>query len=261
MSYHSRAKAKEQFQRSYDTQLSGGATQAMLSRVLRSNDLVGWSTREESGRLDRRGLTRFATGEANVFSRRTSKEAERSAVYVLIDCSGSMHGCMAEVQNVSVQLSKMLERARASFTVRGFNGHGDVVKNKDNDYRRTIELVTQIRFKDWHESLNKASLKMGVIHECADSSTPDFSGLYFAIEELSKQPEAKKVLFFITDADGYDKSNMKHLEALAEKFGIKIVALGINSDQVEETFKHSANINDVSELGGSSFKTLLNTMR
>ncbi len=46
-----------------------GATRAHLLRILRSVDLVGWSSHEESGKLDRKALTRFATGSTTVFKR------------------------------------------------------------------------------------------------------------------------------------------------------------------------------------------------
>jgi hypothetical protein len=40
-----------------------GATRANLLKLLRSIDTVGWSRREESGRLDRRAFGRFACGD------------------------------------------------------------------------------------------------------------------------------------------------------------------------------------------------------
>jgi hypothetical protein len=48
-----------------------GAVRSALMRLLRSQDLVGWSSREESGRLDRRSFKRMAAGEESLFSRRS----------------------------------------------------------------------------------------------------------------------------------------------------------------------------------------------
>ena len=87
----SKSECEINFSAKYNNQPSGlGATRASLLRLLRSLDLVGWSTHEESGRLDRKAFTRFAVGSTAVFSKRQHIEAERSAVSVLIDCSGSM---------------------------------------------------------------------------------------------------------------------------------------------------------------------------
>ena len=88
-----------------------GATRSNLLRILRSIDLVGWNTHEESGRLDRKAFTRFASGSVAVFSKRTYVEAERSAVSVLIDCSGSMDndGRIRTAQTVAIQLAKILD--------------------------------------------------------------------------------------------------------------------------------------------------------
>jgi len=251
--------AELSFKNSYTTDLSIGATQSMLSKVLRSADLVGWSRREESGRLDRKGLTRYATGSTAVFSRREIKEAERASVYILVDCSGSMCKMMGRAQTLTIQLAKMLEKAKVNYAVRGFYGHTDgSIESNEAIFR---EEVTQIQFKNWNESLAKANLKMGSIHNAACGSTPEYSGLYCAIEELSKRPDPKKVLFFLTDADGFDVENIQHLEDLAEKLGVKIVAVGIDSPDVTRAFKQAVNVRDVSDLGGASFRALLKTVR
>jgi hypothetical protein len=62
-----------------------GATRAALGRMLRSIDLVGWSRNEESGRLDSKALTRVSQGATAVFSRRAMKQADASAVTVMVD--------------------------------------------------------------------------------------------------------------------------------------------------------------------------------
>jgi cobalamin biosynthesis protein CobT len=192
-----------------------------------------------------------------VFSRREIKEAERASVYILVDCSGSMYDMMGRAQTLTIQLAKMLEKAKVNYAVRGFYGHTSIVSN-EVIFR---EEVTQIQFKNWNESLTKASLKMGSIHNAACGSTPEYSGLYCAIEELSKRPDPKKVLFFLTDADGFDVENIQHLEDLSEKLGVKIVAVGIDSPDVTRAFKQAVNVRDASDLGGASFRALLKTVR
>jgi cobaltochelatase CobT len=98
-----------------------GAVRSALMRLLRSQDLVGWSSREESGRLDRRSFKRMAAGEESLFSRRQYKEAEKSAVSIMVDCSGSMSGTGIEpAQDVSIHLGQLLDKARVSFACHGF---------------------------------------------------------------------------------------------------------------------------------------------
>lgn len=77
MPYINKSDGEQRFARDLANAPQGiGATRTNLQRLLHSLDFVGWSTNEESGRLDRRALTRFATGSANIFSRRQYIEAE-----------------------------------------------------------------------------------------------------------------------------------------------------------------------------------------
>lgn len=237
-----------------------GATRANLSRLLRTLDFVGWSTNEESGRLDRRALTRYATGSANIFSRRELKESEKTAVSVLIDCSGSMDGCRIKTaQSVAIHLSKILNQAKVPFAVTGFH----------RDRRRKIvagdnalysSSPTFIPFKRWGESLPKAVAKLGNIDQFAHSGTPDYSALYLTIEEISRREENRKIVFLLTDAEGYARSHMRHLQKFADSQGVTIIAIGIGLTDVQSCFANAENVMDVSDLASATFNRLLKTL-
>lgn len=250
------------------TQDGLGAVRANLLRLLRSLDLVQWNSYEESGKLDRKAFTRFATGSQAVFSKKIYAEAERSAVSVLIDCSGSMIGGrkIAQAESVAIQLAKILDKANVSFEVNGFHGDTYSVRNEAsganvNRTRLQSQHVIFIPFKQWGESLSKASPKMGSIGQWADNSTPDYSALSIVIENLARRLETKKILFLITDADGYRVEHMKHLQKLADTLGIKIIAIGIGHTDVKECFTHADNILSADGLASSSFNTLLKSLR
>jgi len=250
------------FERNYNDEIKGvGATRANLSRMLRSLDLMGWSTREESGRLDRRALTRFATGDINVFSRRESKIADASAVSILVDCSGSMSGgVMRMAGQVSIQLGKLLEQARVNYSVTGFTGsepcdmHDDIA----DVYEDTVHFIP---FKERGESLRSAAPKMGAIASLALTGNPDYSSLMFAIEEIKTQKEQRKIIFFLTDTGSYDSAQMKQVMRLAESFKITLIAIGIGTSGVSELFKHGVDVEDISDLGKDTFTTMLRTLR
>lgn len=253
----------------YNTQVSGlGATRANLLRLLRSIDLVGWSTHEESGRLDRKALTRFACGSTAVFSRRQAVEAERSAVSVLIDCSGSMSdgGAINTAESVVIQLARILDKANVEFSVTGFHGNKSNVSsiatgaNSDELYAR-YEAPTLIPFKQWNEPLVKCAAKLGSIHRWADSSTPDYSSISLTVDELSKRSEQRKVLFLITDADGYNTEHMKYLQRVADKLGVKIVAIGIGSTDVKLCFRSSDDVKNVNDLASVGFNKIIKEVK
>jgi cobalamin biosynthesis protein CobT len=241
-----------------------GVTRTNLQRLLRSLDFVGWSTNEESGRLNRRALVKFATGSANIFSRREYVEAETSAVSILIDCSGSMNAVKNDVsriqvaQQVAVHLSKILQQARVPFSVTGFHssyGTSRMVQGRE------VQRPVFIPFKTWRKSLQQSTAALGAIGSCATGGTPDYSALYNALDDLSRREEKRKILFVLTDADGYQPEHMKHLQSLADRVGITIVAIGIMSREVVECFVNSASVNDLSGLAGASFNQLLKAVR
>jgi cobalamin biosynthesis protein CobT len=253
----------------FNSEPSGlGATKATIQRILRSLDLVGWNTHEETGRLDRKAFTRYATGGTAIFSKRHHVEAQASAVTVLIDCSGSMSNGrrIQTAQSVAIQLSKMLDKANASFNVIGFQGgQGGLRQNPTGASNKTIDSLIEytefIPFKGWSESLTKASAKLGAIRYCANNSTPDYSALTMTLEDLSKRDEQRKILFFLTDADSYTMSHMIHVQNIADKLGIKIIAIGIGNTDVEQCFKIAQNVENVSDLADASFGKLLKELR
>lgn len=254
----------ENFKECYQQTPQGiGATRSHLLRLLRSIDLVGWNSYEESGRLDRKAFTRYAAGAANVFSKREYKDAERSAVSILIDCSGSMdHDNRIVIANqVAVQLARILEKANAEYNVTGFYGnaygehedpHG---ASQKMSYQHQIPVF--IPFKEWGESLAKASAKMGAIRQAANGSTPDYGSVSLALEALALRNEQRKVLFLLTDADGYNVEHMRHLQKVADKQNILIVAIGIGDTDVKKCFVHSDNVMNLNQLAGASFSKLL----
>ena len=238
-----------------------GATRAALSQMLRSIDLVGWSRNEESGRLDRKALSRLAAGATTVFSRRDVKPAEQSAVTVLVDCSGSMNVVMYETAELTIHLSKLLEQAKVNYIVTGFTGSEPQDKDSwDSDTGVKEQVLVTIPFKNRNESLRAAAHKMGWIPRCASSGNPDYAALMHGIEELAVQPEGRKILFFLTDTGSYDRVHMAHCQTFADRQGVTLIALGIKA-KVATLFKHAAEIFDISDMSGKTFTTLLRTLR
>jgi len=238
-----------------------GATRSNLSRLLRTLDFVGWSTHEESGRLDRRALTRYASGSANIFSRRDIKESEKSAVSVLIDCSGSMDGKRIRIaEQIAVHLSKLLSRAKVPFAITGFHNDKQTSDQTTSGEWIATSTPTFIPFKQWGETHGRAIAKLGAISEFAFGGTPDYSAVYNAIDEISKRAESRKILFILTDADGYSIEHMRHLQKFADTCGVTIVAIGIGHTDVTRCFANSENVHNISDLASSAFNSLLKTV-
>ena len=262
---HNKERCELRFSEKFNGQTQGlGATRSNILRLLRSLDLVGWSTHEESGRIDRKAFTRFSTGSTAIFSKRQHVEAERSAVSILIDCSGSMDSCnrIQNAQDVAIQLSRILDKANVSFSVTGFYGGKDFENLRGKGLKDAIrENVTFLPFKTWKENLARASAKLGAMDLCAKRSTPDYSALSLSLEDLSRRDEQRKILFILTDADGYDKSHTKHLQSLADSLNIKIIAIGMGRAEVSAFFKNGSNVTDVRDLASASFNKVLQVLK
>jgi cobalamin biosynthesis protein CobT len=266
--YVIKADAERNYSFQYNHQASNlGATRANILRLLRSLDLVGWNTHEESGRLDRKAFTRFACGSTTVFAKRVHVEAEASAVSILIDCSGSMNSDnrIGTAEALAIQLSRILDKANVSFNVTGFYGGAQTVYQNATGAVGNInirhEQPTFVPFKTWKESIQKASAKLGSIHQWARSATPDYSSLSITIEDLATRQEQRKILFLLTDADGYNQKHMAHLQSLADRLNVKIIAIGIGHTSVKECFRSSENVADINGLASASFNKILKELQ
>jgi len=266
--YLDKADSERNFTFQFNRQTSGlGATRANIMRLLRSLDLVGWSTHEESGRLDRKAFTRFACGSTAVFSKRVYQEAQASAVSMLIDCSGSMDsdGLIQTAEALAIQLSRILDKANVEFAVTGFYGSTDRICRDATGATGEISIkkeeATFIPFKTWRESLQKASAKLGSINRWAQGCTPDYSAISLTLEDLAMRREQRKILFLLTDASGYNKEHMRYLQELADKLKIKIIAIGIGRTDVKECFRSSENVTSVDGLASASFNKILKELK
>jgi hypothetical protein len=248
-----------------------GALRTNLLKLLRSIDLVGWSTHEESGRLDRRALTRFASGSANIFSRRQMVEAEKSAVSILVDLSSSMGEKedkgprrIEVTQDVTIQLSRLLDRAKVDFSVTGFyrntgNACISSVTHSGEVVYSDSESCVFVPFKKWNESLVKCVAKLGCIVPFCRGATPAYSAIEQSLRDLAKQESHRKILFILTDAEQFEPKQIQHLDALAESLGILMIAIGIRTLWTD-VFKHNVSVQDLSGLGEQAFSKLLQTV-
>tara|TARA_R110000851_G_scaffold46554_9_gene113259 strand:+ start:2385 stop:3209 length:825 start_codon:yes stop_codon:yes gene_type:complete len=243
---------------------SMGAVRSKILKILQAEDQIGRSNRETKGKLDRKAFSRFATGQADIFTQRNVKLAENTAVSIFIDTSSSMYQRKSRglkdfeldknyraidgAREVSIQLSNIISKTNSEFAVQGFT---DASSKTD---------VTIYQYKKWGKKLTpKEKFKISTLDCVNASGTPVYESLRWAIQDISKVQSKKKVLFIITDAVFHYNAikQIPYLESLAEKLGIKIVAIGLetNSD-LTGMFKHSANVN-LDDLFGQSFGQIL----
>ena len=260
-----RANAEATFKHSYHSEPAGlSATRTALSRLLRSMDSVGWSSREESGRLDRHALTRYAVGDANIFSRRQYQEAEKAAVEILIDCSGSMSDSILLANEFAIQLGKMLEKSKTEFCCYGFrSGETEYFYGESNNGyvdggNGYADGVRFIPFKGFGKKMSP--VLMGSIEQSTGGGTPDYTAVWHGVNLISMRPEKKRVLFVIGDSAGYNIKAMQHLEKLANKQGIVVIGIGIGYTDMPKCFTNATNIYKMEDLAGVGLRSIIKAL-
>jgi hypothetical protein len=153
----------------------------------------------------------------------------------------------------------LLNRSRVPFAVTGFHREYGNQKFIDGD-AVTTSIPVFIPFKRWGESYGKAIAKLGAIDQVAGGGTPDYSAIHNAIDEISQREERRKLLFILTDADGYHVQQIKHLQTMADSLGVTIIAIGIGHTDVQKCFTNSEDITDIKDLASASFNRLLKTV-
>ena len=258
-----KAERENEYAKVANTPIAGvGATKVALRRLLATTNQTGWSRREESGRLDRRALTRFAVGDANVFARREQKASTTSVVQILIDASGSTEEPVEKgvkksrievFAEVATHLSKILNECGVTLGITAF--WGQALTHGHNGEQ--TEDVTFVDIKKYRQSLRESKAAIAAIKHIASGATPDYTALKLVLMELAAQKEQRKILFFLTDADRYNVRGAQHLDELAKKLGVTIIGIGVGDADITRCFTNSANVKSVAEVFTQSFNKLL----
>jgi len=240
------------------------AVTTALRRLLAGTDDLGKSRHEESGRLNSRDLVRFATGDADIFSRRTRREGEDCAVSVLLDLSGSMQGDrIVTAEQVIIQLGTLLDGCRARWSCTGYasnEGQYLFAVGGCTEISSTVETVDFIDIKKSNETTGQAAAMLGSIRHLCGGSTPDYAAPVLHLREMSKLRESRKILILLTDASSTRAEEAAQVIKLADDLKINLVVIGISTGQsLTECYgDRSANVERVSDLAQQAFKHLLN---
>ena len=87
--------------------------------------------------------------------------------------------------------------------------------------------------------------------------TPVVESLNTAAVQLSIRPEAKKIIFIITDGLCPEADKIEKTASLLEKKGFEILCINIGDD-VERLFKYQETITEVNQLAPKVFQLLSN---
>ena len=243
---------------------SMGSKLATMRRKLEKALITKTDTDYETsrtGRLNIRGkASSLIMGGANVRRKKVEGESIDTAVSLLVDCSGSMHGQpMVLAGHSAIALSECLSAGQIPYEVIGHTTTSLKRKNSDlfydqgKRYERECGVYMPL-FKPFEKNLNQCRHLMGFIPTASDNSNADADALLYAGRRLLEREETKKLLMLL--ADGYPAwrgrgdQNQLTRDAVVrlQDQGVKCVGIGINCDSVKQFFENWVVVEDLNDL-------------
>ena len=243
---------------------SMGSKLATMRRKLEKALITKTDTDYETsrtGRLNIRGkASSLIMGGANVRRKKVEGESIDTAVSLLVDCSGSMHGQpMVLAGHSAIALSECLSAGQIPYEVIGHTTTSLKRKNSDLFYDQGKRYerecgVNMPLFKPFEKNLNQCRHLMGFIPTASDNSNADADALLYAGRRLLEREETNKILMLL--ADGYPAwrgrgdQNQLTRDAVVrlQDQGVKCVGIGINCDSVKQFFENWVVVEDLNDL-------------
>lgn len=247
-----------------------GVMQKTLERALASQAFVANTPGFKRGRLHAPSFYRLLFDDPRIFVQRTEAKSKNTAVTLLIDNSGSMHGSKMRLAMLSAYaLSETLEKVKIRHEVIGFTttAYYDVpetmrkalIKQAEMAkvrFDRTCPIVMPI-YKGFDERIN-ATVRKRIAYamnaQIGLAENIDGESLLYAVDRISRQPEKRKVVIVLSDGQPAGCNNVApHLRAVTKRIeatNIELIGIGIKDRSVENYYKNHMVINDIDELPG-----------
>lgn len=202
-------------------------------------------------RFDHNRIARVVSGDARVFVRSTQRRNPNTAVHLLVDSSSSMENpcgngqiMMDVARDASLALALSLEAITGvNPAVTFFGGSGS---------RKLFSAV-----KHGQRVMSNA----GRFIKAASGMTPMAEALWYAAYEMTKVREDRKLIIVVTDGDPSNPTAVHSITNLCERSDVEIIGIGIGTSAVTKFFQRSIVIKDATELRGTLFGLMEQSMR
>lgn len=247
-----------------------------IERMMAAQSRVMTYPGQRRGRLHAPNLYRLTTGDDRVFFRKDESQSKDTAVMLLIDNSGSMHGSKIKTaMTAGYALSSTLERVNIPNEVIGFTTGSDYrlpasIKSAMEEemarsgirWSRTIPLMMPI-FKEFDERINaEVKKRIAYVQRAQEGLWGNVDGecLEYAAARLLKRREKRKVMIVLSDGQPVEAHNAgPHLKMVVQdliKIGIEPIGIGIESNAVERFYPKHVVLRNAAELPGQIMKQL-----
>ena len=225
-------------------QLHTRKVETAARRGLKSVEKITHDRRLQTGRLDRRAVSRIALGAPDVMARRTTTPGLRTAVALMLDASGSMSSSvtlgdvtaprfMASLAVLSV-LAPAMRRAGAEVAVYGFTATGGFVTSTGKDPHGGLVGVMSgasvFPLLGWHERAPTEALvqRWSTLH--APGGTPMAREAEYVTRALLSRRTERRAAVWLCDGEANDPDQAARVIASANRRGVEHAGIGIGGD-------------------------------
>lgn len=232
---------------------------AKVRAFLMSQRRERWDTGFRKGRLDTGRLTEVLHGKDNLFKQRAPIHMTNSAVSLLLDCSGSMHGHRYHQACASaIMLAEALQGVGVNLEIAGFTEFSG----------RNDGLVHEVFLPFGQRFVRDTFLRKVAQMENHLSNNADGENILYAYNRLKMQQQGRKILVVLSDgepaASGPDGCTMdvqdftkQVIEMIERDKGVNLVSLGMDGYDTNRYYKNAIKV----ERGEPLEKVLLDMVK
>lgn len=218
---------------------------AKVRAFLMSQRRERWDTGFRKGRLDTGRLTEVLHGKDNLFKQRAPIHMTNSAVSLLIDSSGSMHGRRYHQACASaVMLAEALQGVGVNLEIAGFTEFSG----------RNDGLIHEVFLPFGQRFVRDTFLRKVAQMENHLSNNADGENILYAYNRLKMQQQGRKILVVLSDgepaAEGPHGSTMEIgdftkqvIEMIERDKGVNLVSLGMDGYDTKRYYKNAIKVN------------------
>lgn len=240
-----------------------GPMQKDIERLMASQSLTVRTAGHRSGRLHSASLHRVLQNDPKVFQRKQEHNSKDTAVTLLVDNSGSMHGSRIIVaMQAAYALGQTLERVGIASEILGFTTGSLSASARQQVYDehrkgiyfcRTDTIVMPI-FKSFSERMTptvKKRIAYQINVQSGMNTNIDGESIEYAAQRLIPRRERRKVMMVMSDGQPVGQNTGWHLKNTVDKLnkmGVETVGIGIQSNAVQHFYDRSMVLNKIEDL-------------
>lgn len=201
---------------------------------------MAFTHNRKEGVVDTRRLWKLCAGREDVFKQRRvdddrqmEVDPDSLAVYLLVDESHSMieSGRYIRAREASMIMGEALDKLGITFAMAGYS---------------TGTNLQRILYKQFDESYSEVKTRLLSMSHRAGTLTSEH--IPFAVRQLEKREERKRILIVVTDATDIESPvRLKESILDAREAGIEVIGVGIQTDLMSQWYDSFIEITDMDD--------------